>query len=198
MSFGPTEVCGAFATGQRAIFAAGSGTAVVGEIVLAVPFTASPLQSTAAAAPKIVVLEQGGSALVDTAAQAQAAGAVGVIIVSTAAGSASTMPAAGKIVVIEQGGSALADTAAQAQAAGAVGMIIVSSAAGGAGTMTAQGNFTDVRILVVVVAQSAAALLQASQGTRATIRATGAPGGQSTEAWAWLVSGWLLVVVVRG
>ncbi len=139
VSLGPTEVCGAFATGQRAIFAAGSGTAVAGEIVLAVPFTASPLLQNAAAA-------------------------------------------AGKIVVIEQCGSALADTAAQAQAAGAVGMIIVSSAAGGAGTMTAQGNFTDVRILVVVVAQSAAALLQASQGTRATIRATGAPGGQSTEA----------------
>ena len=134
VSFGPTEVCGAFATGQRAIFAAGSGTAVAGEIVLAVPFTASPLlQNTAAAAGKIVVLEQGGSALVDTAAQAQAAGAVGVII--------------------------------------------VRSAAAGAGTMPAAGDLTGVRIPVVVVAQSAAAVLQASQGTNATIRATGAPAG---------------------
>ena len=140
VSFGPTEVCGAFATGQRAIFAAGSGTAVAGEIVLAVPFTASPLQSPAAAA--------------------------------------------GKIVVIEQGGSAVVDTAAQAQAAGAVGVIIVRSAAGGAGTMPAAGNFTDVRIPVVVVAQSAAAVVQASQGTSATIRATGAPAAQSTGACA--------------
>ena len=139
VSFGSTEVCAEFATGQRAIFAAGSGTTVEGKIVLAVPFTASPLlQNTAAAA--------------------------------------------GKIVVIEEGGSALVDTAAQAQAAGAVGVIIVSSAAGGAGTMPAAGDLTGVRIPVVVVAQSAAALLQASQGTRATIRATGAPGGQSTEA----------------
>ena len=139
VSFGPTEVCGAFATGQRAIFAAGSGTAVEGEIVLAVPFTASPLlQNTAAAA--------------------------------------------GKIVVIEQGGSSLVDKAAQAQAAGAVGVIIVRSAAGGAGTMPAAGDLSDVRIPVVVVAQSAAAGLQASQGTSATIRATGAPAAQSTEA----------------
>ena len=133
VSFGPTEVCGAFASGQRAIFAAGSGTAVAGEIVLAVPFTASPLQSPAAAAGKIFVLEQSGSAVVDTAAQAQAAGAVGVIIVS-------------------------------------------------AGTITAAGNFTDVRIPVVVVAQSTAAVVQASQGTRATIRATGAPAEQSNGA----------------
>jgi hypothetical protein len=112
---------------------------VEGEIVLAVPFTASPLlQNTEAAARKIVVLEQGGSAVVDTAAQAQAAGAVGVII--------------------------------------------VSSAAGGAGTMPAAGDLTGVRIPVVVVAQSAAAVLHASQGTRATIRATGAPAAQSAEA----------------
>jgi hypothetical protein len=138
VSFGPTEVCGAFATGQRAIFAAGSGTTVEGEIVLAVPFTASPLQSPAAAAGKIVVLEQGGSAVVDIAVQAQAAGAVGVII--------------------------------------------VSSAAGGAGTMPAAGDITGVRIPVVVVAQSAAAVLQVSQGASATIRATGAPAAQSTEA----------------
>ena len=66
VSFGSTEVCAEFATGQRAIFAAGSGTAVEGKIVLAVPFTASPLlQNTAAAAGKIVVIEQGGSALGD-------------------------------------------------------------------------------------------------------------------------------------
>ena len=139
LSLGPTEVCGAFAAGQRAIFAAGSGTAVAGEIVLAVPFTASPLLQNPAAA-------------------------------------------AGKIVVIEQGGSAVVDTAAQAQAAGAVGVIIVSSAAGGAGTMPAAGDLTGVRIPVVVVAQSAVAGLQASQGTSATIRATGAPARQSTEA----------------
>ena len=136
VSFGSTEVCAEFATGQRAIFAAGSGTTVEGKIVLAVPFTASPLlQNTAAAAGKIVVIEQGGSALGDTAAQAQAAGAVGVIIVS-------------------------------------------------AGTMTAAGDLTDVRIPVVTVAQSVAAVLQASQGTRATIQATGAPARQSTEARA--------------
>ncbi len=139
VSFGSTEVCTEFATGQRAIFAAGSGTTVEAQIVLAVPLTASPL-------------------LLNTAA------------------------AAGKIVVIEQGGSALVDKAAQAQAAGAVGAIIVSTAAGGAITMTASGNFTDVRIPVVMVAQSAAAVMEASQGTSANIRATGAPAGQSTEA----------------
>ena len=139
MSFGPTEVCGAFATGQRAIFAAGSGTAVEGEIVLAVPFTASPLlQNTAAAAGNIVVIEQGGSALVGGAAQAQAVGSVGAIIVSTAAG--------------------------------------------GAIAMAASGNFADVRIPVVMVAQSAAAVLQASQWAGANIRATGAHAEQSTEA----------------
>ena len=98
VSFGPTDVCGAFAAGQRAIFAAGSGTAVAGEIVLAVPFTASPLlQNPAAAAGKIVVIEEGGSALVDTAAQAQAAGAVGVIIVSTTAFGAVMMTVAGDL-----------------------------------------------------------------------------------------------------
>jgi hypothetical protein len=139
VSFGSTEVCAEFATGQRAIFAAGSGTAVEAEIVLAVPFTASPLLHNTAAA-------------------------------------------AGRIVVIEQGGSALVDKAAQAQAAGAVGAIIVGTAASGTMAMAASGSFTDVRIPVVMVAESAAAVLQASQRARANIRATGAPAGQSTEA----------------
>lgn len=139
VSFGSTEVRRVRHLNQRATSAAGSGTAVEAEIVLAVPFTASPLlQNTAAAAGNIVVIEQGGSALVGKAAQAQAVGSVGAIIVSTAAG--------------------------------------------GAIAMAASGNFADVRIPVVMVAQSAAAVLQASQGARANIRATGAHAEQSTKA----------------
>ena len=93
MSFNSTSVCAKFATGQFAMFAAGAAPSVGGEIVLAVPYTASPaLQNpTAQVAGKVVVMQRGASSFQAKAEIAQAAGAVAAIIVNTVAGDATLM-----------------------------------------------------------------------------------------------------------
>jgi hypothetical protein len=88
VSFNATAVCAMFASGQFAIFAVGTTAVVGGEIVLAVPYTASPLLQNAASqvAGKIMVIQRGASSFQDKAERAQAAGAVGAIIVNNVAG----------------------------------------------------------------------------------------------------------------
>jgi hypothetical protein len=70
------------------MFLVGLAAAVGGEIVLAVPYTASPLLQNAAAqvAGKVLVIQRGGSSFRDKAERAQAAGAVAAVIVNNVAG----------------------------------------------------------------------------------------------------------------
>ncbi len=91
VTFNSTTVCAEIAEEQFGMFAAGdNGTTVVvvGEIVLAVPYTASPklLNMYAQVAGRILVIQRGGSTALDKAIRAQAAGAVGVVIVNNVAG----------------------------------------------------------------------------------------------------------------
>ena len=97
VTFNSTTVCAEIAEKQFEIFAAGHNdttAVVIGEIVLAVPYTASPklLNMAAQVTGRILVIQRGGSTNLDKAVRAQAAGAVGVVIVNNVAGDAVTMP----------------------------------------------------------------------------------------------------------
>ena len=91
VTFNATTTCAEIAKEQFEIFAAGHNdttAVVIGEIVRAVPYTASPklLNMVAQVTGRILVIQRGGSTNLDKAVRAQAAGAVGVVIVNNVAG----------------------------------------------------------------------------------------------------------------
>ena len=93
MSFNSTAKCAKFAEGQLEAFAGDTETVVIGEIVLALPYTAYPeLQNSAAqVVGKVLVIKRGESTFLEKAERAQAAGAAGVIIVNNVPGDAFVM-----------------------------------------------------------------------------------------------------------